>query len=90
MCGVRLDLLWSSADEAEVTRSLFAETPLEALEAAYGRIRAELKSELVGRLKDESLTVLERISLSYSSKRATAAAECRLESIAGLLNTGGA
>ena len=68
MCGVRLDLLWSSADEAEVTRALFAETPLEVLEAAYGRIRAESKSEVVGRLKDESPALFERVVIELLVK----------------------
>jgi restriction system protein len=68
----------SAGYEAEVTRSLSAETPLEALEAAYGRIRSELKSELVGRLKDESPALFERIviellvKMGYGGSRADA------------------
>ena len=50
------------------TRYLFAETPLEVLEAAYGRIRAESKSEVVGRLKDESPALFERVVIELLVK----------------------
>jgi restriction system protein len=55
------------------------ETPLESLEAAYSKIRGELKIELLDRLKGEAPAVFERVviallvKMGYGGSRADAA-----------------
>src|SRR3984893_16766983 len=66
-------------DNAQQTVPAAIETPLESLEAAYSKIRGELKSELLDRLKAEAPAVFERVviallvKMGYGGSRADAA-----------------
>ena len=66
-------------DHAQPTTTVAIETPLESLEAAYAKIRAELKDELLDRLKSEVPAVFERIviellvKMGYGGNRVDAA-----------------
>jgi Restriction endonuclease len=66
-------------DHAQPTAAATIETPLESLEAAYSKIRGELKAELLDRLKAEAPAVFERIvielldKMGYGGSRADAA-----------------
>jgi len=69
----------SEADDVQSREPSTIETPLESLEAAYEKIRGELKNELVDRLKGEAADVFERIviellvKMGYGGSRADAA-----------------
>jgi restriction system protein len=69
----------SEADLVPRTAVAAIETPLESLEAAYAKIRAELKNDLLDRLKGEAPAVFERIviellvKMGYGGSRADAA-----------------
>jgi restriction system protein len=66
-------------DNAQPTAPAAIETPLESLEAAYAKIRGELKNDLLDRLKMEALAVFERIviellvKMGYGGSRVDAA-----------------
>jgi restriction system protein len=69
----------SEADHFQSTEPSTVETPLESLEAAYGKILGERKSELLDRLKGEAPAVFERIviellvKMGYGGSRADVA-----------------
>jgi restriction system protein len=66
-------------DHAQPSAAATIETPLESLEAAYSKIRGELKAELLDRLKLESPAIFERVviallvKMGYGGSRADAA-----------------
>jgi restriction system protein len=66
-------------DHAQPAAVTTIETPLESLEAAYSKIRGELKVELLDRLKAEAPVVFERVviallvKMGYGGSRADAA-----------------
>jgi restriction endonuclease Mrr len=66
-------------DQVQSTATPAIETPLESLEAAYAKIRDELKAELLNRLKAEAPTIFERIviellvKMGYGGSRVDAA-----------------
>jgi restriction system protein len=68
----------SENDRVGLTEAPTTQTPLESLEAAYGKIRAELQSELLERLKGETPAIFERIviellvKMGYGGSRADA------------------
>jgi restriction system protein len=68
----------SEADQVEPAELATTQTPVESLEIAYGKIRSELKSELVARLRNESPAAFERIviellvKMGYGGSRADA------------------
>ena len=69
----------SEVENVRSTGSSVIETPLESLEAAYEKIRGELKNELLDRLKGEAPAIFERIviellvKMGYGGNRADAA-----------------
>jgi restriction system protein len=69
----------AEGDHAQPTAQAAIETPLESLEAAYSKIRGELKAELLDRLKVEASVVFERVviallvKMGYGGSRADAA-----------------
>jgi restriction system protein len=69
----------AEVDNAQPTKPPAFETPLESLEAAYAKIRGELKAEFLDRLKVEAPAVFERIviellvKMGYGGSRADAA-----------------
>jgi restriction system protein len=69
----------SEAEDVQPTAPASIETPLESLEAAYEKIRGELKVELLDRLKAEVPAVFERVviallvKMGYGGSRADAA-----------------
>jgi restriction system protein len=69
----------SEAEDVQPTVPAAIETPLESLEAAYEKIRGELKVELLDRLKAEAPAVFERVviallvKMGYGGSRADAA-----------------
>jgi restriction system protein len=58
----------AEVEHAEPTAPAAIETPLESLEAAYEKIRGELKVELLDRLKAEAPAVFERIVIELLVK----------------------
>jgi restriction system protein len=69
----------SETDHVQSTTPAAIETPLESLEVAYEKIRGELKTELLDRLKGEAPAVFERIviellvKMGYGGSRTDAA-----------------
>jgi restriction system protein len=69
----------AAEDVLHLAPSAAIETPLESLEAAYAKIRGELKAELLDRLKLEAPAVFERVviallvKMGYGGSRADAA-----------------
>jgi restriction system protein len=69
----------SEAEDVQPTAPASIETPLESLEAAYEKIRGELKVKLLDRLKAEAPAVFERVviallvKMGYGGSRADAA-----------------
>jgi restriction system protein len=69
----------AEGDHAQPMTTVAIETPLESLEAAYGKILGKLKSALLDRLKAEAPAVFERIviellvKMGYGGSRADAA-----------------
>ena len=69
----------SDVNHVQSTELVSSETPLELLEAAYEKIREELKTELLDRLKGEAPAIFERIviellvKMGYGGSRADAA-----------------
>jgi restriction system protein len=63
-------------DRAQPTAPSAVETPLESLEAAYAKIRGELKAELLDRLKAELPAVFERIVIELLVKMGQSRRRC--------------